>query len=99
MFLLPQIEKRVKDEILLWEKDRGQTFLVNGMFFINYIKKTWQDHEEDKRREKEDRVSKAVDLNDQTWLICKPFTAFRQIFGFSAKIKFNLRPLLLGIDT
>lgn len=51
-----QVEQSVKDEILLWEKEHGRTFLVNGMSFIKYIEKTWNDYEDAKAREKEERV-------------------------------------------
>jgi len=47
----------VTDEILVWEKEHGRTFLVNGMSFIKYIQKTWKDFEEAKQREKDERVS------------------------------------------
>lgn len=56
VFFLQQVEQSVTDEILLWEKEHGRTFLVSGMSFIKYIEKTWTDFEEAKQREKEERV-------------------------------------------
>ena len=55
-FSLFQVEQNVKDDILLWEKEHGRPFLVNGMSFINYIDKTWKDYDDAKAREKEERV-------------------------------------------
>ncbi|XP_052225919.1 protein regulator of cytokinesis 1-like isoform X3 [Dreissena polymorpha] len=81
MTKLPKVEQTVKDEIMLWEKDRGRTFLVNGMSFINYIEKTWQDHEEAKLREKEERQkAKTKQLNEEMIFGSKPSTPVKRRF-------------------
>ena len=58
-YYMLQVEQTVTSEINKWENEHGRTFLVNGMSFLAYMKKTWKDFEEEKIREKEERVGYA----------------------------------------
>ncbi|XP_060551130.1 protein regulator of cytokinesis 1-like [Ruditapes philippinarum] len=78
---LPKVEQNVKDDILLWEKEHGRTFLVNGMSFIRYIEKTWTDYEEAKVREKEERQkAKTKLMNEEMIFGSKPSTPVKRRF-------------------
>ncbi|XP_053406995.1 protein regulator of cytokinesis 1-like isoform X2 [Mercenaria mercenaria] len=78
---LPKVEQAVKDDILLWEKEHGRSFLVNGMSFIRYIEKTWTDYEEAKVREKEERQKARTKLmNEEMIFGSKPSTPVKRRF-------------------
>ena len=51
------MEQEVAEEITVWEKQYGRRFLVDGVPFIDFVKRQWQEHHEQKEREKEQRVS------------------------------------------
>ncbi|KAL4232074.1 carboxypeptidase C prc1 [Mactra antiquata] len=78
---LPKVEQTVKDDILVWEREHGRTFLVNGLSFLKYIEKTWQDFEEAKEREKEERQkAKSKLMKEEMIYGSKPSTPVKRRF-------------------
>ncbi|XP_052773912.1 protein regulator of cytokinesis 1-like isoform X2 [Mya arenaria] len=78
---LPKVEQEVKDKILVWEKEHGRIFSVNGLPFITYIEKTWKDHEEQKQREKDEKQkAKTKQMNEEMLFGSKPSTPVKRRF-------------------
>ena len=51
-----QVEDDVKEAIEVWEKDHGQTFLVEGVAFTQYLDNLWTSFRKEKEQEKQERV-------------------------------------------
>ena len=55
---LPKLEKSLKGQIDLWERECGGEFLVDGQQFIDYIKQQWAAFNDEKEKEKTERQLK-----------------------------------------
>ncbi|KAM9754025.1 protein regulator of cytokinesis 1-like [Menidia menidia] len=55
---LPKLEKTLKVQIDAWEQDHGKEFLVNGQEFLTYVQQQWEQHHEEKEKEKLERQLK-----------------------------------------
>jgi len=53
---LPKSEKLVEDEILIWEKENDEEFLIFGFKLKDYIKYVHDQHELEKQQEKDARM-------------------------------------------
>uniref|UniRef100_A0A3Q2DRL1 Protein regulator of cytokinesis 1 n=1 Tax=Cyprinodon variegatus TaxID=28743 RepID=A0A3Q2DRL1_CYPVA len=53
---LPKLEEILKTQIDGWEQEHGRDFLVNGQKFLTFVQQQWQEHNEEKDREKLERV-------------------------------------------
>ena len=51
-----QVEQEVSEEIAVWERQHGRRFLVDGVPFVDFVKRQWLDHHEHREKEKEQRV-------------------------------------------
>lgn len=51
------MEEQVKEYAIQWEKEHGRRFFVHGMSVQDYIETTWKEFNENKLREKEERVN------------------------------------------
>ena len=64
---LPALERDLIDDIEKWEKDNEQTFIVDGVGFIQYIQTQWSAVADNEKLERTDRNTKkrqqlAVDM-------------------------------------
>uniref|UniRef100_A0AAV2L4J3 Protein regulator of cytokinesis 1 n=1 Tax=Knipowitschia caucasica TaxID=637954 RepID=A0AAV2L4J3_KNICA len=55
---IPKLEKVLKVEIDMWEQENGTEFLVNGQKFLEYVQEQWENHHNEKEREKLERQLK-----------------------------------------
>lgn len=55
---LPKLEKILKTQIENWEQENGREFLVNGQLFLDYVQQQWENHHNEKEREKLERQMK-----------------------------------------
>lgn len=53
-----KLEKKLKDQIDAWQSEQGREFLVNGQEFLQYVAEQWELHQEDKEKEKLQRVGR-----------------------------------------
>lgn len=51
-----QLEKSLKAQIDAWEQEHGKDFLVNGQKFLEYVQQQWDEHHNEKEKEKLERV-------------------------------------------
>lgn len=51
------MEEELKTRVEAWEKDRGSDFLVWGQKVMTYITKQWEEHRQQRDKEKSERVS------------------------------------------
>lgn len=74
-----QLEKCLKAQIDKWEQEHGTEFQVNGQQFLEYVQQQWDQHHNEKEKEKLERVSDVTDftlaeilpldecVNEYTW--------------------------------
>ncbi|XP_030587005.1 protein regulator of cytokinesis 1-like isoform X1 [Archocentrus centrarchus] len=55
---LPKLEKSLKAQIDAWEQEHGKDFLVNGQKFLEYVQQQWDQHHNEKEKEKLERHMK-----------------------------------------
>ncbi|XP_076120679.1 protein regulator of cytokinesis 1a isoform X1 [Alosa pseudoharengus] len=55
---LPKLEKSLKAQIDQWEQAQGQSFLVNGQKFLEFVQEQWELYHTEKEREKQERQLK-----------------------------------------
>uniref|UniRef100_A0A8D3CXZ5 Protein regulator of cytokinesis 1-like n=1 Tax=Scophthalmus maximus TaxID=52904 RepID=A0A8D3CXZ5_SCOMX len=55
---LPKLEKSLKAQIDDWEQEHGKEFLVHEQKFLEYVQQQWEQHHNEKEREKQDRQLK-----------------------------------------
>lgn len=55
---IPKLEKILKTQIDAWEQENGREFLVNGQLFLEYVEQQWENHHNEKEREKLERQLK-----------------------------------------
>ncbi|XP_020790777.1 protein regulator of cytokinesis 1 isoform X2 [Boleophthalmus pectinirostris] len=55
---IPKLEKVLKTQIDSWEQENGREFLVNGQKFLDYVQQQWENHHNEKEREKLERQLK-----------------------------------------
>ncbi|XP_005728032.1 protein regulator of cytokinesis 1-like isoform X1 [Pundamilia nyererei] len=55
---LPKLEKSLKAQIDVWEQEHGKDFLVNGQKFLDYVQQQWDQHHNEKEKEKLERQMK-----------------------------------------
>ncbi|XP_074534446.1 protein regulator of cytokinesis 1-like isoform X2 [Halichoeres trimaculatus] len=55
---LPKLEKTLKAQIDIWEKENGKEFQVNGQKFLEYVQQQWENHHAEKEKEKLERQLK-----------------------------------------
>lgn len=46
----------MKAQIDMWEQEQGTEFQVNGQKFLEYVQQQWDQHHNEKEREKLERV-------------------------------------------
>ena len=46
----------MSEEIAVWERQHGRRFLVDGVPFVDFVKRQWLDHHDHREKEKEQRV-------------------------------------------
>ena len=46
----------MSEEIAAWEQQHGRRFLVDGVPFVDFVKRQWLDHQDHREKEKEQRV-------------------------------------------
>lgn len=55
---LPKLEKVLKAQIDNWELEHGKEFFVNGQKFLEYVQQQWENHHNEKEKEKLERQLK-----------------------------------------
>ncbi|XP_029010034.1 protein regulator of cytokinesis 1-like isoform X2 [Betta splendens] len=55
---LPRLEKSLKAQIDVWEEEQSKEFMVNGQKFLEYVQQQWDQHHNEKEKEKLDRQLK-----------------------------------------
>ncbi|XP_061577659.1 protein regulator of cytokinesis 1-like isoform X2 [Cololabis saira] len=55
---LPKLEKSLKVQIDAWEQEHDKEFLVAGQKFLEYVQHQWEQHHDDKEKEKLERQLK-----------------------------------------
>ncbi|XP_041853863.1 protein regulator of cytokinesis 1-like isoform X2 [Melanotaenia boesemani] len=65
---LPKLEKSLKVQIDAWEQEHGKEFLVNGQKFLEYVQQQWEQHHEEKEREKLERQLKKTKQTQEDML-------------------------------
>ncbi|XP_066557649.1 protein regulator of cytokinesis 1b isoform X2 [Amia ocellicauda] len=55
---LPKLEKKLKQQIDLWEQEQGREFLVGGQKFMQFVEEQWELHRLEKEKEKQERQLK-----------------------------------------
>lgn len=55
-----QLEKSLKAQIDAWEQEHGKDFLVNGQKFLEYVQQQWDQHHNEKEKEKLERVCEVI---------------------------------------
>lgn len=48
----------------MWEQEHGTEFQVNGQQFLEYVKQQWDQHHNEKEKEKLERVSDVTDFTE-----------------------------------
>ncbi|XP_038147226.1 protein regulator of cytokinesis 1-like [Cyprinodon tularosa] len=65
---LPKLEEILKTQIDVWEQEHGRDFLVNGQKFLTFVQQQWQEHNEEKDREKLERQLKKTKQTEEEML-------------------------------
>ncbi|KAL0965716.1 hypothetical protein UPYG_G00284810 [Umbra pygmaea] len=55
--MLPKLEEELRSGVEAWEKDHGSAFLVRGQGVMTYISSQWEEHKEQRNREKSERAA------------------------------------------
>ncbi|XP_072291614.1 protein regulator of cytokinesis 1-like isoform X1 [Eucyclogobius newberryi] len=55
---IPKLEKVLKTEIDIWEQENDREFLVNGQKFLDHVQQQWENHHNEKEKEKLERQLK-----------------------------------------
>ncbi|XP_076590066.1 protein regulator of cytokinesis 1-like isoform X1 [Chaetodon auriga] len=65
---LPKLEKSLKAQIDVWEEEHGKEFQVNGQKFLEYVQQQWENHHNEKEKEKLDRQLKKTKQTQEDML-------------------------------
>ncbi|XP_070814523.1 protein regulator of cytokinesis 1b isoform X2 [Chaetodon trifascialis] len=65
---LPKLEKKLKAQIDVWEREQGREFLVNNQRFLQYVEERWELHRVEKEKEKQERHLKKSKQTEEDML-------------------------------
>ncbi|XP_055722377.1 protein regulator of cytokinesis 1-like isoform X1 [Salvelinus fontinalis] len=54
--MLPKLEEELRTGVESWEKDQGSAFLVQGQRVMTYISSQWEEHKQQRGKEKSERA-------------------------------------------
>ncbi|XP_041755356.1 protein regulator of cytokinesis 1 isoform X2 [Coregonus clupeaformis] len=55
--MLPKLEEVLRTGVEVWEKDQGSAFLVQGQRVMTYISSQWEEHKQQRGKEKSERAA------------------------------------------